>query len=368
LELNASWGELERKGLGPLPQARKSTEAGRAIRTVGAPQGSFPIHEQFLREAHCVEETRTSIVEWYWTWFDMHRNSCADVREGSSGSPVLNDQGQVYAVLNTTSATGTSDSCYLGNPCELQEPGAFMVANKNYAINVVDLQGCFKDQALTFGDDCPLPSPETVAYRDAPPTPTGPVDRQGQALRWEIKAEEQALWKLGPVGEIDCLDDDDYQNGPLPNGELPKDNGVYLLCLQKKNADERFPTVVVLSLDTRPPTLKPELSLMGWGDGLSFEPIFQVPELSFYWVGFGRQGETQCDNLKLTPYRRIPIRIKKEDLPARICVQGEDHAGNRGPVFAYDVTNDDVSRVLPRKMRSEASGQEAEEHDVIRKQ
>lgn len=366
LELNATWSELEREGLLPLPQASQAPEHGRAIRTVGIPQG-FPAGEQFLREARCIEEKTVSVVEWYWTWFDAHRNSCADIREGSSGSPVLNAEGQVYAVLNTTSATGVSDSCYLGNPCELERPGAVMVANKNYGSAIVSLKECFPNQTLTFGSDCPLPSSETIAYRDAPTIPTLPVDRQGQPLLWNVKAEG-ALWKMGPVGEVDCRDDDGYRNEALPNGELPKDNGLYLLCLQKKGFDERFPTVVVLSVDTRAPTLKPELSLRSWNEGLSFEPIFQVPELSFFRVGFGPRDTTDCEKLKLTPYRRIPISIGKKDLPARICVQGEDHAGNPGPIFAYDVSSEDASRSLPRQMRSEAPAQKSKEHDVIRKQ
>jgi hypothetical protein len=367
LELNASWAELEGAGLKALPQALKPAASNSPIRTVGVPQGPFPLAEQFLREAHCVEETRASIVEWYWTWFDMHRNSCSDIHEGSSGSPVLNAQGEVYALLNTTSATGISDSCYLGNPCEMQRPGAFMVANKNYAIDVVELKDCFENQTLTFGSDCPLPPPQTLAYRDAPAIPTRPVDRQGQPIHWAVKAED-ALWKMGPVGEIDCRDDDDYLSETLPNGELPRDNGIYLLCLQKRAADERFPTVVVLSLDTRAPSLKPELSLMFTSQGVSFEPIFQVPELSFYWVGFGPQEGTQCESLKLNPYRRIPIHIEKKNLPARICVQGEDHAGNRGPIFAYEVNSADASRLLPRNVRPEAPGQKPKKHDVIRKQ
>jgi hypothetical protein len=367
LELNASWSELEREGLLPLPQASKAADPGRVIRTVGIPQGSIPADEQYLREARCIEEKTVSVVEWYWTWFDAHRNSCADIREGSSGSPVLNAEGEVYAVVNTTSATGISDSCYLGNPCELERHGAVMVANKNYASAIVSLQQCFSNQTLSFGSDCPLPSPATIAYRDAPVIPTLPVDRQGQPLLWKVKAEG-ALWKVGPVGEVDCRDDDGYRDEALPTGELPKDNGLYLLCLQKKAWDERFPTVVVLSVDTRAPTLKPELSLRSWGEGLSFEPIFQVPELSLYQVGFGPRDTTDCEKLKLTPYRRIPISIGKQDLPARICVQGADHAGNPGPIFAYDVSGEDALRNLPRQMRSESSGQKPKEHDVIRKQ
>ncbi len=354
LELNASWAELERDGLKPLPEAQKPASANSPIRTVGVPLGPFPSAEQFLREAHCVEETRASIVEWYWTWFDAHRNSCADIHEGSSGSPVVNAQGEVYAILNTTSAGSISDSCYLGNPCEMQRPGAFMVANKNYALDLTDLSQCFQNQLLTFGPDCPLPPPETVAYRNAPVIPTGPLDKQGQPIRWAVEAQG-ALWKLGPVGEIDCRDDDEYRSEALPSGPLSQDNGVYLLCLQKKDADERFPTVVVLSLDTRAPTLKPELSLHSSAQFLSFEPIFQVPELSLYWVGFGPKGQTNCENLKLTPYRRIPVRIPAKDLPARICVQGEDHAGNRGPIFAYDVQGEDSSRMLPRKVNRKVS-------------
>ncbi|WP_141735475.1 S1 family peptidase [Oligoflexus tunisiensis] len=367
LELKISWAELEKLGLKPLPIATRAPRSGSPIRTVGVPLGDFPQEEQFLREAHCVEETRVSLVEWYWTWFDTHRNSCADIREGSSGSPVLDAQGAVYAVINTTSATGISDSCYLGNPCELQRPGAFMVANKNYAIPVLDLQDCFHQGTVTFGSACPLPSPDAIAYEAAPFIPTRPVDQNGKPISWQVKAPG-AIWKFGAVGEVDCRDDNDYRAEPLPASELPQDNGVYLLCLQKPDADERFPTVVVLSIDTRPPTLKPQLSIFGLETGLRYEPIFQVPELSFYRVGHGPLASTQCESLPLSPYRRIPIPIASKDLPARICVQGEDHAGNPGPIFAYEVTAQDASAVPDRNMRTQPSRDKAKGHDVIRSQ
>jgi hypothetical protein len=367
LKLPMSWAELETLGLKPLPVAPRAPRSGTAIRTVGVPLGDFPQEEQFLREAHCVEETRVSLVEWYWTWFNTHRNSCADIREGSSGSPVLNAEGAVYAVINTTSATGISDSCYLGNPCEMQRPGAFMVANKNYAIPLVDLDDCFNQDTFAFGSACPLPSPDTVAYEDAPYIPLRPVDQNGEPIHWQVKAPG-ALWKFGAVGDIDCLDDDDYRAEPLPTGALPEANGVYLLCLQKPKGDVRFPTVVVLSIDTRPPTLKPRLSIFGLDTGLRYEPIFQVPELSFYRIGHGPLASTQCENLVLRPYRRIPIFIDGKDLPARICVQGEDHAGNPGPIFSYEVTAQDALAIPSRNVRSQPSGEKTKDHDVIRKQ
>jgi len=345
VELNASWEELEAGGFQALPQALSPVPAGTDIRTIGVPQG-FPAAEQFLRAAQCVEETQVSIVEWYWTWFDVHRNSCADIKAGSSGSPVLNAKGEVYAVLNTTSASGISDSCYLGNPCEMQAPGAFMVANKNYAIDIVGLNDCFTKGDLKFGSDCPLPPPATVAYTDAPYTPTRPVDKQGQPILWNVQANN-ALWKLGAVGEVDCRENDDYRNEKLPTHPLPQDNGLYLLCLQNPEADERFPTVIALSVDTRPPMLKPKLSIQYTDRGVAFEPIFQVPELSSFYLGFGPAGSTSCEALVLTPYRRIPIRIGSKELPATICVQSEDHAGNRGPIYSYEVTAQDTLRLGP---------------------
>lgn len=366
VELNVSWAELEQDGFQALPQARSSALPGTDIRTIGIPEAGFSAEEQFLRESHCVEETRVSIVEWYWAWLDTHRNSCADIREGSSGSPVLNAQGEVFALINTTSAGGISDSCYLSNPCEMQRPGAFMVANKNYAINIVGLSSCFVDRALRFGPDCPLPPPATVAYSGAPFTPTRPVDREGQPILWNIQANKP-LWKLGAVGDVDCRDKDDYRNEKLPTTEIPAENGVYLLCLQKPDGDERFPSIVVLSVDTRPPTLKPELSLLATERGVMFEPIFQVPELSGYVVGYGPVASTRCETLTLTPYRRIPILIERRNLPAKVCVQGEDHAGNRGPVFAYEVTIQDAS-ILRSNMRTKPTGQKSKKHDVIRKE
>ncbi len=160
LQLDVSLTQLKEQGLQPIPHAAKSPIAGSDIRVLGLPEQGFAPREQFLREARCAEETRVSVVEWYWHWFDLHRNSCADIGEGSSGSAVLNAEGQIYALLNTTSQGGISESCNRGSPCELHTSGAFTLANKNYAANVVDLPACFDENgSFQFKADCPLPSP-----------------------------------------------------------------------------------------------------------------------------------------------------------------------------------------------------------------
>lgn len=338
VELKTTWTELSAAGIEPLPQATEETPAGKNIRVLGIPLGGA---DSFLREAECVEETRVSLIEWYWSWYDTHRNSCSDIREGSSGSPVLSELGEVYAVINTTSTGGISESCYLGNPCEIQERGATLIARKNYAMSVVGMNRCFASGSLQFGSSCPLPSPVTVGYTQAPQVPTQAVDRQGQPILWNIQSTssdpQNLRWKFGFAGETDCRADADYRVDFPTGSPLPTVHGLYLLCIKNLENDERFPTQVVLSLDTKGPTLQPQLSVRANGSSVAFEPIFQVPELSGFSVGFGPRDSTNCETLKLSPYRRVPIRIEGKILPARVCVQGEDHAGNRGPVFAYEI-------------------------------
>lgn len=179
--------------------------------------------------------------------------------------------------------------------------------------------------------------------------PTRPVDLQNRPILWNLKTSSQSFdqlrWKLISPAEGDCREKKGYSellpiDAPILTGQaIPNQAGIYLLCLwgshNREPADLRFPTVVVLSIDTKSPSLKPSLSLRVGDDHVSFEPIFQVPELSSFWLGFGPAATTSCDSLRLSPYRRIPVNITAEDLPAKICVQGEDHAGNRGPIFEY---------------------------------
>jgi hypothetical protein len=87
----------------------------------------------------------------------------------------------------------------------------------------------------------------------------------------------------------------------------------------------------VAATDNVPPTAPIELAINGdpeWG--YLVEPIFNPPDLSDYLLSFGPEGSVDCgDESAYMPYRRVPINLFPEDLPATVCVIGFDYARNR---------------------------------------
>ena len=69
------------------------------------------------------------------------------------------------------------------------------------------------------------------------------------------------------------------------------------------------------------------------------EPIFAPPEYSSFDVKVGPAATSTAP----TPtgyaiYRRIPVVVPAADLPATLCVIGEDEAGNRGAPQSFELS------------------------------
>jgi hypothetical protein len=68
--------------------------------------------------------------------------------------------------------------------------------------------------------------------------------------------------------------------------------------------------------------------------GFRFEPIFALAELVNFRLKAGPDTETDCAvEDGYGTYRRFPITIPADQIPARLCIIGSDHAGNEGLPF-----------------------------------
>jgi V8-like Glu-specific endopeptidase len=350
VELDVTWEQLEQVGLRPLTLASEPAIVGAPLKVIGIPLGGIDPSEQYLRQMLCKQEGKVDLVEWHWHWFDSQRNNCANIVKGNSGSPVLNNLGQVVSLLNTTSVGAISESCYMGNPCEVQSDKTALVPNKSYAVGLERLPKCFDGEGLLrFTQDCFLPRPEILAVTNAPSNPTAPIDRQGQPLLWKTSITSpqfrQMQWKFGPLFKTNCRDLEGYtepqslDQGILNGTPIPTENGIYGLCLLGSTADipadSRFANVYILNVDTISPSLKPLLNVNTGSVYTRVDPIFAVPELSDYSLAHGPIVGPTCEALTYFTYRRIPVILKNSDLPLRFCVQGKDHVGNKGPIFEY---------------------------------
>ncbi|WP_437275234.1 serine protease [Sorangium sp. So ce375] len=357
VELDATIGALAARGVVALGVAPSAPSPGAPVSVVGAPQ----LEVEFLRRARCTEEGTFDVVEHRWHWFDAHRNRCAGIANGSSGSPVLDRSQRVYAIVNTTTLGSPPDGdCFLGRPCEIDAPPGLSAEGASYAIDVTGVGACFGDDGRFALDreGCALDAGralDVLAYPLPRERPSDPAT--GAANTWDVTLGERDglgffRYKLGRAGEIDCRRQEGYSapitldSQALSALVLPEAEGVHLLCaLAGPTATPdaawqplSFPTVVLTTIDTTPPSRRPELSRGGDAtEGMRVEPIFSLPELADFEYRLGPRDTTDCGDpaAEWLRYRRFPIFVAPRDLPARFCVRPTDWVGNVGEPFEY---------------------------------
>ncbi len=345
LEIDSTYEELETQGISPLVLADSPPVVGEEVSVVGVPSGGVASHEAYLRRADCQQEGRFNVAEWHWFWSNTHRNSCLDISSGSSGSPMFNAAGQVFAVLNTTSHGAISQNCYLGNPCEVNSNEAAPAFGKNYGSEFIGVDVCFENGIASFSETCPLPTLDSVSFTTTLRNPTRPADEEAVPFKWNFDFMEQdpdeILWQQGRGSELTCKSVEGYHSFnrgafPIEGTAIPNKNDLYQVCFVKKSQllqTPLHPTVFNLFVDTIPPQTRPLVVYVIFGNTITFEPIFEVPEHSDFEVAWGRQSETDCATAKYVPYRRNPFHVSDRELPLKVCVKSIDHAGNRSEVF-----------------------------------
>jgi hypothetical protein len=254
LRLAMSVRELRALGLTPLAVAERAPPEGEEIAIVGHP------HSAWLQRSRCTQGQSVYVAEGDW-WFEATTNGCAGITGGSSGSPVLNAMGEVFAVHSTSSGQGSP--CSENNPCELRDgPLANASRSAGYVSDIAGLVGCFAegdfDAAL---EACPLtkaPLPRAtagIARYNPPPL-------SGEALRWNVTIADPVFsWyrhKAGDARHVRCDDDrsygeprsvasrpviDDaipYGSGMTARAPGPVDARLFLLCIQGGMGETSF--------------------------------------------------------------------------------------------------------------------------------
>lgn len=354
LELDASYGQVEARGLRPLEIQMEPAAPGERVVAVGVPVTGVPQDEQYLREADCTITGRTQLMEFHWTWYGFLRTDCADIKAGSSGSPLISSRtGRLVGIVNTTTQgaahIGPGFACYLGVPCEIgRDNNPVTVAGATYAIPVAGLENCFAPTGRldTTRGGCPLDRGRQLALSGYPIRVTQPVS-DGRRVTWNTTVSgadfSHYRYKIVPEGTGDCRQAQGYGpvlrlaaankiDDPLPDREA----GVYL-CVQGGNSpsvdaswqDLNHATFAHVRVDTSPSTVPPAVLLRDDGEEYRVDFRFIVPELSGYYFKMGPPGATDCESRQgYVPFRRIPLRIEKDE-PLRFCAVGEDNAGNR---------------------------------------
>jgi hypothetical protein len=332
----AALNDLAWYRLGPAPAK------GADVRVVGIPVNGLAPAQQVLRVSGCTAGGTYRLLEWRWLWDAGQANDCAGIVGGSSGSPVFSGPSPlvVTGIVNTTTiGAGDRPGCYLGQPCQVDRSGVRRAPATSYAMPIAAWARCFGGSGFNpSAAGCPTER-DTVEVAD----PQRAV-RPGGTWSADVSGANPPLVKSGPAGTTNCRTAAGYAVDPdAVNAPLPQQDGFYLLCAAAAGVDGR-PVLsgagsAVVEVDGRPPTAPVRLATVVSRDDVRFEPVFDPPEYSSFQFKAGPQGAIDCaDPDGYAIYRRIPLTVAIADLPAAVCVIGQDEAGNWGPPHSFVLT------------------------------
>jgi hypothetical protein len=316
--------------------------AGTDIRVVGIPVNGLPAADQVLRAAGCTAGGTHRLLEWLWVWDSAQANDCPGIVGGSSGSPVFHAGSPlvVAGIVNTTTiGAGDLPGCYLGQPCQLDAAGVVRELSTSYAMPVAAWAKCFTANGfVATARGCPTERTSVVVSNQLRAV------QPGGSWQATVAGTDTPLTKTGPAATTDCRRSTGYlANAGELTAPLPSVDGFYLLCATAAGADGRPNTAgagyAVMEVDGTPPVAPIRLSTLVGPQDVRVEPIFAPPEYSGFQLKAGPQAATDCaDPDGYAVYRRIPLTIAISDLPATLCVIGQDEAENQGVPHTFELT------------------------------
>ena len=356
VELSARVDELRRAGFEPWQPVLALPADDEPVAVVGAPLQMNPALA-FLRLAACrIEGSAPLLFEYVWHWYGFDRTGCADVQEGSSGSPVISRRtGRIVALLNTTN-TGAPwyTACQINSPCEPTRTGSVQPQNTSYATPLVGIGHCFVNGDLDIAaPGCPLDPGGGVAFSPGQLGAQNPllVDAPIAPKRtWSVTVTGSPYYryKVVSVPAGNCRDLRGYgdvqrtMDRPVITDSLPTIDGHYMLCGIGGGSREwgpdwqslDVPTSSRVLIDTKPPTLPASIAISDSGPAYRVEFIYFGNEVTLYTYKVGLVGQTSCSDP--TDYRVAfvdTVSVAKIGRTQVLCAMPYDAASNPGQVF-----------------------------------
>lgn len=326
VELQASLETLIAAGIEPLQMAEKTPQANTDILIVGAP---LAFKSPYLRLAACTHQPSGEFIEQPWVWRHTVQNQCKDLKEGSSGSPVLTrDANQLFAVINTTTPSNGS----FGNPISY-------------------LRQCFV--AGRFSSDpeiCPLFPTFTVE-------PAAPIrrytkiglDAEGNEIYpdWNMAFSiDKPFYRYKTVGQaIECENPHDYSHAieatnARINARIGPQVGIHMLCLVGVDSGDERPSpglmrnaltfATELQAPSSPSPAQYQISQRAGRYTISW--AYDPRLISKQTFKFGPAQSTDCNDP--ADYRGAwrTLYVSQNQLPVKICTYAYDHADQQSEV------------------------------------
>jgi V8-like Glu-specific endopeptidase len=333
VELDATHSDLQSKGIFPIKIAEAAPAIDTEIRAYGIPT---TFDKQVVRQSTCIQKQKENIAEFIWVWFDVYSNECKDIYPGSSGSPVISDFDKgVWGLINTTTIGATS-ACALGSPCKFK--GTIeLQPNTTYVMNITDLKQCFSEKGIfeeqLAANVLEMPHPHDAEIKIGPRNFSLEYIAKNK-LEIVVSNTGNNKYLLSPIQDFDRENKDNYIS--FSEKELsidfPTEEGLYILAIVYEEDFEHQDFLTFQIDGTRPNHENIKLSINKSDKGVSFEPIFNYPELVGYEYKFGAVSECNCEDLSnYLTYLRIPIFVSKSEykFPIKVCIIGSDLADNK---------------------------------------
>jgi len=365
LELDSSLATLVSEGIQPYKISHDPASVIENIRIIGAPEG---LTEKGLRIANCSQEpVKGTLIELYQIIYPgTMKNQCTDIRKGSSGSPVFDQDSQQISSVLVTSTYGSTieQQCRTDSPCEVIDGQPQWIENTHYSQTIDHLNACFIDGSFDIkAEACPLNAGPTFEELSRIKTFSRiQTNSEGEPIHpeWNLRfALDTNYYRYKTTSDAsDCKNPNNYsqalstQDARIGDiiGTTP---GISMLCiLGVESTDERSTSkqmesaIILASHIAEPgPTPTPELEITVDSDGTyHVEWLRSTPfrYLSYYTAG--APESTDCNAFNIPLYIKgsiqqegfqIPFEVVKfsvEQLPVKICSFTRDESSQASAV------------------------------------
>jgi hypothetical protein len=164
--LDATIGELRARGVAPIPLADAPPPAGDPIAIAGFPQETEDDPRRVLHLSRCDRGDAVRLAEANLVFIDFFHSDCRSIRPGSSGGPLLDEDGRIFGVTSTAANRPDSSHplCELNYPCEVDGDRPRWRSGAVYGAPIRTLPACFTDGVFDLdAAGCALTRPDVPA-------------------------------------------------------------------------------------------------------------------------------------------------------------------------------------------------------------